>query len=96
MRRATERERIELGLAAMSMLLFVVTLIWKDWIEIVFRVDPDHGNGSLEWLILAITGLAAIAFAILAGTERRRSRAGAVAVFGPVVTAGWSERRSKR
>ena len=80
MRRATERQRIELGLAAMSMLLFVVTLLWKDWIEIVFRVDPDHGNGSLEWLILAITGLATIGFSMLAGAERRRSRAAAVGV----------------
>jgi hypothetical protein len=31
----------------------VVTLFWHDWIEAVFRVDPDQGKGSAEWLVVA-------------------------------------------
>ncbi len=63
---------IERGLAVGGGLLFVVTLISKEWIEIVFGVDPDKGSGALEWAIsfalLAIT----IAFAVLARREQRR------------------------
>lgn len=46
---ATRRFKVELGLAGLSSQLLVLTLAWRDWIEIVFRIDPDHGNGSLEW-----------------------------------------------
>jgi len=63
---------IERGLALLSGLLFVVTLLWTEWIEIVFGVDPDKGSGALEWAItfglLAVT----IAFAALARREQRR------------------------
>jgi hypothetical protein len=27
-------------------IMSVVTLVWHDRIEIIFRVDPDKGNGS--------------------------------------------------
>jgi hypothetical protein len=70
--RSTRLLWIERGLAVGSGLLFVVTLISKEWIEIVFGVDPDKGSGALEWAIsfglLAIT----IAFAVLARREQRR------------------------
>ena len=42
----------ELGLA--GTVFAVLTLAWRDWIEIVFKVDPDHHSGSLEWIIVAI------------------------------------------
>ena len=45
--------RVELVLAGLSTALAVLTLVWRDWIEEVFHVDPDGGNGSLEWLIVA-------------------------------------------
>jgi len=28
----------------------LLAAVWPDWIE-AFGVDPDHGDGSLEWLI---------------------------------------------
>ena len=59
-------------LTAGSAILFVVTLLWHDWIEIVFRVDPDHGNGSVEWLFVAALGIAAVTLSILARQEWRR------------------------
>ena len=46
--------------------------MWRDWIEVVFRVDPDHHNGSLEWLIvLALLG-ASISLGGLAVKEFRK------------------------
>jgi hypothetical protein len=57
------------GLAAV---LAILTSIWPDWIEAVFGVDPDHGNGSLEWAVVAVLAVAAIACAIAARAEWRR------------------------
>ena len=45
---------IEAGLGTASFVLLVLTLIWHDWIEIVFGVDPDQRSGFAEWLIVAI------------------------------------------
>ena len=36
---------VEAGLALISGALVVITLVWRDWIEIVFGIDPDEGNG---------------------------------------------------
>jgi hypothetical protein len=66
---------IEVGLAAASALLLVVTLITREWIELVFGVDPDNGSGSLEWLIVALTAATTIAFAVAARLEWRHARA---------------------
>jgi hypothetical protein len=64
---------IETILAAASALLLVLTLIWPDWIEIIFGVDLDYRSGSLEWLLaLACLGIT-IAFAALARHEWRRA-----------------------
>jgi hypothetical protein len=63
---------VEVVLASLSGFLFLLTLIWRDWIEGVFGVDPDHHNGSLEWLIVGVMLLAAISFGALARTEWRR------------------------
>jgi hypothetical protein len=56
-----------------SAALFTVTLLWHDWIEIVFRIDPDHGSGWLEWLIVAAEFGLTVTFSISAGQEWRRS-----------------------
>ena len=34
--------------------LGLLTIVWHDWIEGVFGVDPDHGNGSAEWLAVVL------------------------------------------
>ena len=44
----------ELGLGVASTVFALLTLAWKDWLEIVFKVDPDHHSGSLEWVIVAV------------------------------------------
>jgi hypothetical protein len=48
-----------------------LTAIWPDWIEAVFRVDPDSGNGSLEWALVAVLGLAAMCAAVLTWRDYR-------------------------
>jgi hypothetical protein len=74
------RLALEVGLAALSVLLFAATLLWRDWIEIVFGVDPDHGDGSLEWLIMAATATSAIVAFLLARADWRRLHAPAEGV----------------
>ena len=77
MTRMTEQLRqrfwIESVLAVISAVLLVATLLWKDWIEIVFRIDPDAGSGAVEWGFVAVALLATIAFSTLARSEWRRA-----------------------
>ena len=72
--RARTRYRIWAVLAIISAVLAVVTLVWKDWIEIVFRVDPDGGSGWLEWAIAAAALVATLTFGALARRDRPRAR----------------------
>jgi hypothetical protein len=69
------RFRIEVALAALSALLLVVTLIWRDWLEIVFGVDPDRGSGEVEWAIVGLGALGALIFAALARADWKLLRA---------------------
>ena len=63
---------IELGLAALTGIMTIVTLISREWIEILFGVDPDNGSGALEWLIVGILAAATLIFGLLARQEWRR------------------------
>ena len=66
---------VELVLGAAALLLLAVTLVWHDWIELVFGIDPDAGNGSLE-LAICFALLAATMLSIaFARAEWRRARA---------------------
>ena len=68
-----QRFWIESAMAIASAALLVITLVWKDWIEIVFRVDPDAGSGAVEWAIVGLTVLLMLAFAALARSEWGRA-----------------------
>ena len=76
MRTAPTRRRflVETALAVVSAALLLLTLLWKDWIELVFRVDPDGGSGALEWAITAVALAVAVASGVLAHRDRPRSR----------------------
>jgi hypothetical protein len=65
---------LEAALASAFGLLFALTLIRRDWIEVAFGVDPDQRSGSLE--ALAVAGLLVLALALsgLAGRQWRRAR----------------------
>jgi DMSO/TMAO reductase YedYZ heme-binding membrane subunit len=68
----TGRFWTESALASASALLLAVTVIWKDWIEIAFGVDPDRGSGAIEWLIVSALLIATLACSALARYEWRR------------------------
>ena len=44
MRAVRWRFWVELAVAVVSVFLVLLTLVWRDWIEEVFGVDPDHGR----------------------------------------------------
>ena len=69
---------IELGLAGISAFLAIITLVWPDWIEIVFSIDPDQSSGSLERAIVGISFVLAVACVALAHREWRRAAVSSV------------------
>jgi hypothetical protein len=74
MRRAVRiRFWIEAALALLTAGLFILTLISHEWIEVIFGVDPDGGDGSLEWAIVGILLVATIVLGWLARVEWRRA-----------------------
>jgi len=64
---------VESGLSAASLILLVITLVNREWIEAVFGVDPDQGNGSLEWLVTAVLTVVTVVGAVSARVEWRRA-----------------------
>jgi hypothetical protein len=42
----------EAALGSVTAGLTMLTLLSREWIEILFRVDPDGGDGSIEWAIV--------------------------------------------
>ena len=65
---------LETGMAGLTSVLFLITMVWPNWIEILFGIEPDGGNGSLERLILGVTLVVTIALFILAHSEWRIAR----------------------
>lgn len=78
--RLTTRFWIEAALAGASAFLFALTLSWRDWIEAVFRIDPDGGSGATEWTIVAVLLLTTFAATLLARAELRRGHGNRPAV----------------
>jgi hypothetical protein len=60
---------IESALAAITAALFAVTLMSPEWIELLFGVDPDRGNGALEWGIVTILFIACLTFSAMARSD---------------------------
>jgi len=45
-----------------------LTLVWSEWVELLFGVDPDAGSGALE---LLLAGAFLVVSVLLAGQARR-------------------------
>jgi hypothetical protein len=72
-RRVRSRFCSSWGLASLTGVLFLITLVSRDWIEAVFGSDPDRHSGSLEWgIVLGLLALTVLA-AGTAYAEWRRS-----------------------
>jgi type IV secretory pathway TrbD component len=66
---------IETVLSLCGALLAILTIVRRDWIETLFGVDPDQGNGSVEWIVVVALLVVAAGAAALAGREWRRAHA---------------------
>jgi hypothetical protein len=64
---------VEVGLALVSAGLLAITLLWHDWIEIVFGIDPDEGNGLIEALVSGSFFVMTLVFTVSSRLEWRRS-----------------------
>ena len=65
----------EVAVSAISVAMFVATMIGPQWIETLFDESPDGGDGSAEgWLVGGGFLIAAVVAAVLAWREWRRVR----------------------
>jgi len=49
---------VEALMAVLSACALALTLVWPRWIEDVFGLEPDGGDGSTEWgLALVLLGI---------------------------------------
>ena len=62
----------ELAVGLVSGVLFLATVIWPQWIELVFGADPDGGSGEAEWGVVAVFAVVSAVTLLLARIEWRR------------------------
>jgi hypothetical protein len=67
----SRRFRVETLLAALTAALATLTAAWPAWIEGMFGIDPDHGGGSFEWVVVVGFAVTAVLLAMLAWRDRR-------------------------
>ena len=59
------------GVASLSAVLAILTLVWPEWIEALFRVEPDAGSGAAEWGIVSCLLVLALGSGAFARSELR-------------------------
>jgi hypothetical protein len=68
------RARLEITLSALLGIATIGTAVWPNWIEDVLGFDPDHGNGTFEWLIVVVLAVITLAVAALGRRDLRVAR----------------------
>jgi hypothetical protein len=71
-RRLRRRLRIEAVLAGVSAILFILTLVFPEWIEVITGLEPDAGSGALELVVAGAFLVGAMVSAVLARRDQRR------------------------
>jgi hypothetical protein len=66
---------VEAGAGVITTALFLATLVYPDWIEALFRIDPDNASGWLERLVVGGLLVMMIAMLSLARREWRKTMA---------------------
>jgi NADH:ubiquinone oxidoreductase subunit 6 (subunit J) len=70
--------RVRFGLevvgAVCALVLAIVTLLSRDWMEVVFGVNPDHGSGALEWAVVFAFAAISIGLTLAARQQWQRLR----------------------
>jgi hypothetical protein len=65
MKRALRRPFwLEMSMVIVTCIVFVITVVQRDWIEVVFGVDPDNRSGALEWVIVGALFVVTIRFSL--------------------------------
>ncbi|GAB3002875.1 hypothetical protein [Saccharothrix stipae] len=64
---------VEAALAAVTGVVTAATLFSREWVEVVFGVEPDGGGGSFEWVVVRVAGLAFVVRSGLTAAEWRRA-----------------------
>ena len=68
------RVRIEIAVSALLGAATILTAVWPTWLEGLFGFDPDGGNGSAEWWIVAVFAVTTVAAIALARHDLRVAR----------------------
>ena len=68
------RVRIEIAVSALLGAATILTAVWPTWIEGLFGLDPDGGNGGAEWWIVAALAVATVAAIALTRHDLRVAR----------------------
>lgn len=70
---------VESTLSLLSLLALVAVTAQRNWVEVLFHVDPDMGSGTLEWAIVGVLLVVLVATSMLARAEWRRAARPALA-----------------
>jgi hypothetical protein len=65
---------VEAAAAVVTGVMLVVTAIAPDWIERLWEVEPDGGDGSLEWMLVGVLALVTITLVVAARVEWTRAQ----------------------
>jgi hypothetical protein len=66
---------VEIALGMISASLLALTILLPDWMEVLFGLAPDAGDGSTEWgLALSLATFSVLMFGFAGRTWRKHSR----------------------